>query len=156
TADVSEAQFASNITKLASAPYNCQIITDDVAYFDEPMFQDGIVAQAIDNAVTNNGVSYFSAAGNNSNHAYESTSVNFASAKISAISNQSRSYYAFAPGVYQQSITIPAGYSAYLVLQWDQPYYTTNGVTTTLDMYLLNSSGSRVVASATTNAVQTQ
>ncbi len=45
TADVSEAGFASNIIALRNT-YGCNIIVDDVAYFDEPAFQDGIVAQA--------------------------------------------------------------------------------------------------------------
>ena len=44
TADVSEADFASNILALRNAPNNCDIIIDDVVYFDEPVFQDGIVA----------------------------------------------------------------------------------------------------------------
>ena len=38
-------------------------IADDIGYFDEPFFQDGILAQAID-AVEAQGVAYFSAAGN--------------------------------------------------------------------------------------------
>ncbi len=36
---------------------------DDIGYADEPMFQDGVIAQAID-PVTADGVTYFSAAGN--------------------------------------------------------------------------------------------
>ncbi|HQQ78663.1 MAG TPA: S8 family serine peptidase, partial [Thermoanaerobaculia bacterium] len=63
TADTSEAGFASNIVALRNAPYNCDIIIDDVFYFDEPVFQDGIVAQAV-NTVTAAGALYFSAAGN--------------------------------------------------------------------------------------------
>ena len=39
------------------------MIVDDVAYFEEPFFQDGPVAAAIDEVVAD-GVSYFSAAGN--------------------------------------------------------------------------------------------
>ncbi len=62
TADVSEAGFASNIIALRNT-YGCNIIVDDVAYFDEPAFQDGIVAQAV-NTVTAAGALYFSSAGN--------------------------------------------------------------------------------------------
>ena len=40
------------------------MIADDVAYFDEPFFQDGPVAVAV-NKVTAAGAAYFSAAGNN-------------------------------------------------------------------------------------------
>lgn len=63
TANVSEAGFAANIVALRNAPYNCDIIIDDVFYFDEPVFQDGIVAQAV-NTVTAAGAMYFSSAGN--------------------------------------------------------------------------------------------
>ena len=62
TADISEAGFATNIETLRNT-YNCNIIIDDVGYFDEPAFQDGEDAQAVD-AVTAAGALYFSAAGN--------------------------------------------------------------------------------------------
>jgi subtilisin family serine protease len=62
TADVSEAGFAQNILNLQSVSH-CDIIVDDVFYFDEPVFQDGIVAQAV-TTVTTNGALYFSSAGN--------------------------------------------------------------------------------------------
>jgi hypothetical protein len=62
TADVSEAGFAENITNLQSVSH-CDIIIDDVFYFDEPVFEDGIVAQAVD-TVTAAGALYFSSAGN--------------------------------------------------------------------------------------------
>ena len=64
TADISEAGFAANIQALQTA--GCNIIVDDVFYFDEPVFQDGIVAQAV-NTVTAAGVLYFSSAGNEGN-----------------------------------------------------------------------------------------
>jgi len=66
TADISEAGFASNIVALRNAPNNCDIIIDDIFYFDEPVFQDGIVAQAV-NTVTAAGALYFSSAGNEGN-----------------------------------------------------------------------------------------
>ncbi|MEP6673729.1 MAG: S8 family serine peptidase [Ferruginibacter sp.] len=66
TAFFSEASFASNIQALRNAPYNCDIIIDDIFYYDEPVFQDGIVAQAV-NAVTASGGWYFSSAGNEGN-----------------------------------------------------------------------------------------
>ena len=49
------------IVDLADA--GAKVINDDVIYFAEPMFQDGIVAQAVD-PVKTRGVSYFSAAQN--------------------------------------------------------------------------------------------
>ncbi len=64
TADVSEAGFAQNILNLRAA--GCDIIVDDVFYFDEPVFQDGIVAQSVA-SVTADGALYFSSAGNEGN-----------------------------------------------------------------------------------------
>lgn len=53
--------FAQNILDLRDA--GCNVIVDDILYPNEPVFQDGIVAQAV-NDVTADGVLYFSAAGN--------------------------------------------------------------------------------------------
>jgi uncharacterized repeat protein (TIGR01451 family) len=65
TADVSEANFAASILDLRNAQ-NCDIIVDDVFYFDESPFQDGVVAQAV-NSVAVSGALYFSSAGNEGN-----------------------------------------------------------------------------------------
>ena len=153
TADTGESQFATNIQTLAND--GCKVIVDDVTYLDEPFFQDGIVAKAVNNVVSNNGVSYFSAAGNNQDQAYDSGStlayganpLNFVTDTISSISNSPASYYDFDPtsGVSDmQKITIKSGQGITLSLQWDQPFYTTNGVTTNLDIFLLNDSGKTV------------
>ena len=61
TADGGEAQFATNIQALAAA--GCRVIVDDVGYYSEGVFQDDVVAQAV-NTVTGSGVAYFSSAGN--------------------------------------------------------------------------------------------
>ena len=61
TAFISEESFADNIIALANA--GCKVIVDDISYFDEPAFQDGIVAQAV-NQVTAQGAIYFSSAAN--------------------------------------------------------------------------------------------
>ena len=69
TAFAGEANFAQGIQDLANI--GCKVIVDDVGYFDEPFFQDGIVAQSVDLAAKK-GVSYFSSAGNDFNNSYES------------------------------------------------------------------------------------
>lgn len=61
TAFISQQSFADNVRRLADA--GADIIVDDIGWRDEPMFQDGIISQAIDYAVAQ-GSLYFSAAGN--------------------------------------------------------------------------------------------
>ena len=71
TADFGEVDFANNIRALAGiqgAPnanpnFAADTICDDVGYFDEPFFQDGIISDGVDDAAAA-GVSYFSSAAN--------------------------------------------------------------------------------------------
>ena len=63
TANSVDAQMATNIQTLRNASHLCDIIVDDVTYFLEPPFQEGIIAQAV-SSVTENGAVYFSSSGN--------------------------------------------------------------------------------------------
>ncbi len=65
TAFDGEDSFANNIRTLRNV-YGCDIIVDDVSYSDEPAFQDGEIAQAV-NDVTSSGALYFSSASNSGN-----------------------------------------------------------------------------------------
>jgi subtilisin-like proprotein convertase family protein len=65
TADNGDASFADNIRALRLRRA-CDVIVDDVIYYNEDPFQDGPIAQAV-NAVTSNGALYFSSAGNEGN-----------------------------------------------------------------------------------------
>ena len=60
--------FADRIRELA-IDYGCQIIVDDI-FVTEPFFQDGPISQAI-SEVTALGVTYFTAANNDSNYGYQ-------------------------------------------------------------------------------------
>src|SRR5215212_358497 len=68
TAFISKMGFADNIRKLRTDA-NCDVIVDDILYTEEPMFSDGIIAQAV-NDITNSSVLagpkgvYFSSATN--------------------------------------------------------------------------------------------
>ncbi len=53
--------MALGIQQLVDA--GCDIIVEDLSYLDEPFFADGVISQAIDNAVAQ-GVTFFSSAGN--------------------------------------------------------------------------------------------
>ena len=65
TAFESDASFAENIRALRFDA-GCDVIADDVLYFNESPFQDGPIAQSV-NAVTADGALYFSSAGNEGN-----------------------------------------------------------------------------------------
>ena len=58
----SEEEMAENILALRQA--GCRVIVDDITYWAEPVFQDGPIAQAV-NDVVDDGCVYLSSAGNN-------------------------------------------------------------------------------------------
>ena len=152
--------FANNIKALRDA--GAKVIVDDIIYFAEPMFQDGVIAQAVDNVVAS-GVSYFSAAGNEGRQAYESAFRSGITRTDGSISGGgARHFYGglthdFDPGPGvddMQSFTLAPNESITLSFQWDQPYGTIPGSaspTNDLDIYVLNEAGTSVVASAATN-----
>ncbi len=70
TAYSTQPAFAANIRGLQAS--GCRVIVDDVGYFREPVFQDGVVAQAVADVVAS-GVQYYSSAGN-SGHKSENQS----------------------------------------------------------------------------------
>jgi hypothetical protein len=78
TANNTELNFANNIIRLRTDAH-CSIIDDDVGYYDEPVFSDGIVSQAVDTVVNTPSsqlagvpVIYTSSAGNDGNNGYRS------------------------------------------------------------------------------------
>jgi hypothetical protein len=64
TATGGPAAMASNILALRAA--GCDVLVDDIGYLLDPVFQDGIIAQAVE-TVAASGALYFSAAGNAGN-----------------------------------------------------------------------------------------
>ncbi|HEY1898782.1 MAG TPA: S8 family serine peptidase [Steroidobacteraceae bacterium] len=121
TASNSEADFAAGITQLQQL--GAKIIVDDVGYPDEPFFQDGVIAQAIDAAAAQ-GVAYFSAAGNDWRHSYETTTPVFVAQGSNHLLNFDTTGATTATTL---PITIPPvapGEFVILSVQWDQPYVT--------------------------------
>jgi Subtilase family len=126
TASNSEADFANGIGVLAA--HGATVIADDVGYFDEPVFQDGIVAQAID-SVEAGGVAYFSAAGNNGQLSYENTSPSFATAGSGNTAGELLLNFDTTGHTTTTAlpVTLPPlipGEFIGLIVQWDQPYVT--------------------------------
>ena len=152
TTSNSEADFANGVGALAAA--GATVIADDTGYFDEPFFQDGIVAQAID-AVEAKGVAYFSAAGNNGRLSYENTTPSFGTVATTG-PNQGEALLNFdasrATTTTSLPITIPAlfpGEFIALVVEWDQPYLTgaagSPGTTSSIDLCVSGASGYTVI-----------
>ncbi|GAB3877096.1 hypothetical protein GCM10028824_36340 [Hymenobacter segetis] len=144
TANGGEGTFAQHIRDLASAAGGaCKVIVDDVRYFTEPYFQDGVIAQAVTDVVNTSNVTYFASAGNYADKSYETTAPQFV-----ANANGVRCLNFDVSGTttdLTQRITIANGATFYPVLQWSDPFYTTNGVRTDLDMFILGIRSTGVV-----------
>jgi subtilisin family serine protease len=169
-----EIQFAKNIEALAKPSAEggaeARVIADDVFYFEEPFFQDGPVGVAV-NGVREEGVSYFSAAGNDN-------LVNAGRDIASWEAPQFRDSLGCPPSLVQLSeeleaegepglkaehcmdfnpdagtdqtfgITVEAGATLIVDLQWAEPW---EGVGSDLDAYLLDSKGVPISSSADDN-----
>ncbi|TWT92884.1 Bacillopeptidase F precursor [Botrimarina colliarenosi] len=148
TAFNGQADFANGILELQSVA-GADVIVDDVIYFAEPMFQDGVIAQAIDTVVAN-GATYFSSAGNNGRDSWDDAFRGSGESRFGAELHD----FDPGPGVDTlQGITVPVGSSFILSFQWDSPFFSVSGGAGTqndLDVYVLNSTGTSVLASSTT------
>jgi hypothetical protein len=147
----SEADFANGIQALATA--GAKVIADDLGYPDEPFFQDGIVAQAID-TVEASGVAYFSAAGNDGSLGYDNLAPSFATAGSGV--NAGEQLLNFDTSGATTTTTLPVsiptmmpGEFVFIVLEWDQPYVTgaahSGGATSALDLCVANVTGNDVI-----------
>jgi subtilisin family serine protease len=149
TGDNSETDFANGILKLASAVSaggaGAQVIADDLGYFDEPFYQDGVIAQAID-TVAAQGVAYFSAAGNNGDATYENKAPSFATLQPAGSANNANEYLLnFDTSGATTATSLPIhleplvpGEFVAIVVEWDQPYITgapnSGGATSQIDL----------------------
>jgi hypothetical protein len=145
TGDTSEADFANGIVAL-QATYGCNVECDDIGYYDEPAFSDGILAQAIDKASAGGAV-YFSSAGNDGNSGYQATFSPVANnttsqalllseggitysgitASESAVISQYHSFGTKPDGtpILVQKVYVPktnsSSYNGTIIFQWDDP-----------------------------------
>ncbi|MFO0800699.1 MAG: Ig-like domain-containing protein [Gemmataceae bacterium] len=136
-AGTTQLQLATSIRALANA--GADIIVDDVTFPSEPMFQDGPVAQAVDQVVAA-GVVYFSAAGNLGRQSYQSAyrrGENLGSSGTGLIPTTTNFLaHDFDPGAgvdYFQSVTLPAGRTT-ISFQWADRYASAGGPGAQIDM----------------------
>lgn len=150
TAFTSAASFAQNIRDLRTA--GCDIIIDDVSYFNEGVFQDDNIAQSV-NAVTASGASYFSSAGNeyylgslaaNASGVWEG---NFVDSTYTGLAKTGGTFHNFAGTTGAAGTQDPvysfAKNSAFLF--WDDPL-TKSG--NDYDLFLTNTAGTSITTSA--------
>jgi Subtilase family len=155
TAFESEESFAENIERLArpvsAGGAGANVIVDDVSWFEEPFFQDGPIAAAIDK-VTAEGVTYLTATGNDNlldsgGHeiaSWEAPGFRDAGSCPDAVALSGfngKHCLDFDPGGETDTtfgITVEAGETLSVDLQWGEPWY---GVNTDLDAFLLSGAG---------------
>jgi Calx-beta domain/Subtilase family len=151
TAFAGQANFANNIVALKNS--GAKVIVDDVIYPAEPMFQDGIIAQAVDSVVAA-GVSYFSSAGNNGRNAYVSAfrpGPVFKSGEFGSpffFGGIAHNFSDNGTDVFQR-ITLPNNAGFLMIFQWDSPSFSVSGAPGSpndIDVYILNATATQVLA----------
>jgi uncharacterized repeat protein (TIGR01451 family) len=144
TAFNGEASFAQNILNLRSN--GCDIIVDDVFYYDESPFQDGIIAQAVSSVVAG-GALYFSSAGNEGNLKHDTSGTwegDFADAGQASppVNVGGGRVHSFGGASYN---TVLSSGSGYVTLFWSDPL---GASASDYDLFVLDSSGTYVVSSS--------
>ena len=144
TAFSGQASFAANIEALRVA--GADIIVDDVFYFAEPAFQDGIIAEAV-NTVTANGALYFSSAGNSGNLNDGTSGVwegDFSPTTAPLVFGAGVTAHAFGAGANGNHMTKDPPFL--ITLQWSDP---AGGSTNDYDLFLLNHDGTAILDAST-------
>lgn len=160
-----EPEFAEGIEDLAAA--GAEVIVDDVGYFEEPFFQDGPVAAAV-NKVSEEGVTYLSSAGNDNLFDGEGNEIASWEAptyrdsgdcppEVRALPGFNATHCLdFHPGATTDrtfGIRVEPEEVLTIDLQWAEPW---EGVDTDLDAILLDADGEVLTGSAEDNVGDTQ
>ena len=136
----SEARMAQNILDLAAA--GCDVLVDDVGHLLAPVFQDGLAAQAVE-TVFQQGVAYFSAAGNAGNFDGGTSGVwegDFMASELT-IEGQTYTVHDFGGGLlFNELRTDPR---SMITLQWSDPF---GAAANDYDLYLLDENGAEIIA----------
>jgi len=147
--------FASGIRELANA--GCTVIVDDVILLAEPFYQDGPIANAVTDVV-NDGVPYFSSAGNNGQNSYEAPFRNSGESGVLSDTSQAHDFSESDLSTdTRQEITISVGGSFQVFsLQWTDPSMLADGSKgpdTDIDVALVDKNDDVVAESISDNAV---
>lgn len=147
TSVVGQAGFAQGIIDLRNA--GADVIVDGVSFTSEPMFQDGVIAQAVDTVVAD-GVAYFSSAGSRGRNSYQdifSPGQTFAPGAFPQGTSFAPPFFGgvaheFGDGDMFQRVTLQPGSVLRISHQWADPAASVcsgcPGPDTDMDIYLLN------------------
>jgi len=144
SAGAGEANFASAIDALVAQ--GADIIVDDILFFAEPRYQDGIIAQAATNAVAA-GVPFFSAIGNQGVAGYQAP---FRDAGELGLSGGTLHDWDPSAGVDTAlSMVIPEGDTFLAYLHWVDPYLSgtggaSSGALTNIDLHVTEADGTYI------------
>ncbi len=137
------ASFAQNILDLRNR-YACDIIIDDVGYFNESPFQDGVIARAV-NQVTADGALFFSSAGNAGNKSDNQSGTwegDFVDGGTFTTGGQTAGRIHNFGGVTDNRV-VSGGSSRHVDLFWADPL---GAAANDYDVYVLDAAGANVVA----------
>jgi hypothetical protein len=167
TAFVSEIDFANNIVALRTQA-NCDVIVDDVSYSDDPVFSDGLLAQAVNTVAFSNSAPghpavYCSAAGNEGANGYVTTYRNLTDTFVRAAGNHGNlklgqvpaaltagGWHNWNPNGGKEPVTtidVPpanpsfAGLTYNFFLQWDDVFFHDHGITTSFNILVFDKNG---------------
>lgn len=140
-----QAQMAQNILDLQAA--GCDVIVDDVLYFSEPVFQDGVIAETVDEVATL-GVTYFSSAGNSGNLSSGTSGVfegDYSGIALPGVlTGAGMSAHDFGGGTPSVEVTFDSPF--FFTLQWADPQ---DGASNDYDLFLLDAAGTTVLDAST-------
>jgi hypothetical protein len=161
TAFISDVDFAFGILQLANEQ-NCKVLVDDVTYITAPHYTPGPVEKAVKEVVTQNNVKYFTSAGNFSNRSVEAAFTEsgrtYTLNGVVGQVHKFRNTGADTDILQQIKLNDPGPGSYILVLQWDDPYYSTGdgGTDDDLDIYLTDIAGNPILGYNRTHTPTTQ
>jgi hypothetical protein len=167
TAFVSEVDFANNIVALR-AEAKCDVIVDDISYSDDPVFSDGLLAQAVNSVAFSTSLPghpavYCSSAGNEGDNGYVSTYRDLTDKSVRMAGNHGNlkleqvnpaltggGWHNWNPNGGKEPVTTfdvpPAspsfvGFTYNFFLQWDDVFDQAHGITTDFNILVFDKDG---------------
>jgi hypothetical protein len=120
SADGGPQAMAQGIVALATQA-NARVIVDDVTFPDEPFFNDGLVAKAVNQVVNQNQVLYVTSAGNTADHAW-SDQFRPTTASVGGLTGTFENFDSGSGQKVLQHFSLAKGQTLNLSFQWDAPF----------------------------------